>query len=202
MRIRLIPPRCLPWCLALCLPVLLLPAVALAAAPGAGSGQAAPPAGRAGCLHGAGYLRARIRGALERDLAWTDARLDCDGELRPDGSGVRLSFAGPLERGRRLRLVFGVRGVREGAPGKELPTNLTVMEEGGRIFATRGEDKCTVDSLSQLREPDAADPDGARAWRITARGFCIEPANALGQDARIVVSRFDFTGVVRFGGRG
>ena len=160
-----------------------------------------PPKTAVDCLGGQGYLKARIRGALVRDLDWT-ARLSCDGEARPDGSGVRLSFIAPPGPGRRLRLVFGVRGVREGAPGKELPTNVTVMEEGGRIFATRGDDRCTIDELHQQRVTgagiDSRGSAGPHAWRITARGFCTDPANALAGGGRIVISRFDFAGVATF----
>jgi hypothetical protein len=42
-----------------------------------------------GCLHsGNGYLRARIRGALDLDIDWGNAEIECDGGPRPDGSGV------------------------------------------------------------------------------------------------------------------
>ncbi len=86
-----------------------------------------------------------------------------------------MSFAGPGPDGKIMRLVFGVRAAREGSPGRELPTNLTVLLDGGRIFATRGDDKCTMDALAQRPLPGR---DGLRAWRIEARGFCVQPANA------------------------
>jgi hypothetical protein len=189
------------------LSVLSLPALI-----GATSGAPAPPTGgpppvaasRAtpashGCLPtGNGYLRARIRGALNLDIDWHDGELECDGGPRPDGSGVRVSFAGPTHAdGRRIRMVFGVRSVREGRTGRELPTNLTVIFEGDdRLFATRGEDHCTVDELRQERVGALGGPK--RAWRIVARGFCIAPASTLSSDARILVSRFDFAGTAVF----
>jgi hypothetical protein len=155
-----------------------------------------PKAHHKACLgDGTGYLRARIRGTLKMDLNWRDTQLQCDGDARPDGSGLRVSFAGPGPGGQPMRLVFGVRGAHEGAPGKELPTNLTVLLDGGRIFATLGDEKCTTDQLSQRPLPDQA---GGRVWRIEARGFCIAPANALSGDGRIVVSRFDFAGRIEF----
>jgi len=168
----------------------------------------APPTGPApkgaapaphGCLPtGNGYLRARIRGALNLDIDWHDGELECDGGPRPDGSGVRVSFAGPSHPdGRRIRMVFGVRSVREGRTGRELPTNLTVIFEGEeRLFATRGEDHCTVDELRQERLGALGGPK--RSWRIVARGFCIAPASTLSSDARILVSRFDFAGTAVF----
>jgi hypothetical protein len=155
-----------------------------------------PPPHSKPCLgDGTGYVRARIRGALNMDLNWKDAQLECDGEARPDGSGLRVSFAGPVAGGKIMHLVFGVSSAREGAPGRELPTNLTVLLEGGRVFATRGDDKCTLDELSQHPLPDSS---GARVWRIEAHGFCVAPANAVAGSGRILVSRFDFAGRIEF----
>lgn len=167
------------------------------------AGRATPAAAAPGVTHGClpagnGYLRARIRGALDLDLAWRNAELECEGGLRPDGSGLRIIFAGPKHaNGRRVRLVFGVEAVREGRAGHELPTNLTVIFEGEeRLFATRGDDRCTVDTLSQERI--GALGGGLRTYRVVARGFCVAPASTLDDSARILVSRFDFAGVVAF----
>ncbi len=184
----------------------------MAALLAAKSAQAAPPQpiiqmpahpaaapGRGGCLgDGTGYVRARIRGALDVDVSWKDAQLECAGEARPDGSGLRMSFAGPGPGGKVMRLVFGMRAAREGAPGRELPTNLTVLLDGGRVFATRGDDKCTMDQLTQ--RPLPARP-GLRSWRIEGRGFCVAPANSLAGPGRILISRFDFAGRIEFSGR-
>jgi hypothetical protein len=177
-------------------PVIQMPRRAAAA--GQSSDQDVDPVlGRSPCVgDGTGYVRARIRGALQLDLNWHDAQMHCGGDLRPDGSGLRVSFAGPGPGGKLMRLVFGVRSAREGSSGKELPTNLTVLVDGGRVFATRGDDKCTMDQLSQRALPDKAGPgkSAVRAWRIEARGFCVYPANAVTGQGRILVSRFDFAG--------
>jgi len=173
----------------------LLPGAAASPAPA----PAAPAGGAHGCLPGGnGYLRARIRGAMNLDIDWRNAEIECDGGPRPDGSGLRVSFAGPRHAdGRRLRLVFGVGSVLEGRTGRALPTNLTVIFEGEeRLFATRGEDHCTVDELRQERLGALGGP--LRSWRIIARGFCISPASTLSSDARILVSRFDFAGSAVF----
>lgn len=165
---------------------------------GTATTPAAAPAAH-GCLPtGNGYLRARIRGALDLDIDWGNAEIECDGGPRPDGSGVRVSFAGPPHGdGRRMRLVFGVGSVHEGRTGHDLPTNLTVIFEGEeRLFATRGADHCTVDELRQERVGALGGPK--RSWRIIARGFCIAPASTLNSDARILVSRFDFAGSAVF----
>ena len=197
---RMITPRTLSQPVT-ALPWRLLIAMWLAAAPVAlatGTNERAPPA-TPGCLPtGNGYLRARIRGALNLDLDWHNAELECEGEPRPDGSGLRISFAGPKHAdGRRTRLVFGVASVQEGRAAHELPTNLTVIFEGEeRLFATRGEDRCTVDTLSQERI--GALGGATRAYRVVARGFCVTPASSLDNRARILVSQFDFAGAVVF----
>lgn len=152
-----------------------------------------------GCLAaGNGYLRAKIRGSLKLDVDLHDSELECDGGARPDGSGIRVSFAGPLRSdGRRIRVVFGIAGTTEGSAGRALPTNLTVIFEGEqRLFATRGDDKCTADELSQERVGALGGP--VRSYRIVARGFCIAPINALSGPEKIFISSFDFAGNVTF----
>jgi hypothetical protein len=179
------PPVVLP-------PIVMPPA---ASAPPPNAAPAAPP----GCLPtGNGYLKARIRGALNLDIDWRNAEIECDGGPRPDGSGVRVSFAGPKRPdGRRLRMVFGVSAAREGRSGHALPTNLTVIVEGGqRLYTTRGEEHCTVDKLNQQR---LRVPGTPRKYRIVARGFCVAPATTLNNAERILVSSFDFAGNVVFG---
>jgi hypothetical protein len=153
----------------------------------------------AGCLAaGNGFLRARIRGALNLDIDWKNAELECDGSERPNGHGIRVSFAGPTRSGgRRLRMVFGVATAAEGAPGRALPTNLTIIFEGEqRLYSTRGEDRCTIDELREERV--GALDSSLRSYRVIARGFCTLPATALDRDERILVTRFDFAGRVSF----
>jgi hypothetical protein len=174
------------------------PAHAPVATPAQGT---APPQGaqRGGCLQsGNGYLRARIRGSLNLDIDWHNGEIECDGGARPDGSGIRVSFAGPKQSdGRRLRMVFGVGDAKEGSPGRELPTNLTVIFEGeDRLFTTHGDSRCTVDELQQERLGALGGPK--RTYRIVARGFCVDPASTLSGDGRILVSRFDFAGNATF----
>lgn len=149
------------------------------------------------CLSsGHAFLRARIRGAVRLDIALQGAKLSCEGGPRGDGSGLRLGFEGRAG-GRRVRMVFGIAGAREGRPGRELPTNLTVIFEGERqLFATQGDGNCTVDRLSQQRIGAGHGP--ARAYRVVAHGFCIAPANDIGGHRRILVTTFDFAGRADF----
>ena len=178
--------------------ILLAAAFASATEP-----SASPTTVTAGCLvTGDGYLRARVRGALALDLDWKDADMQCEGGPRPPGkngvNGVRVSIAGPDRGdGRRLRLVFGIAGVGEGRGGETLRTNVTLLFEGEkRIFATRGDDKCTVDKLEQQRVGSLG--DSRAIYRIVGRGFCLGPATGLSRGERVFITSFDFAGRVEF----
>jgi hypothetical protein len=174
-------------------------ALALAAMPVGGTSPS-PTTRTTGCLAaGDGYLRARVRGALDLDLDWKDAQMQCEGAPRPSGNGVRVSIGGPLRGdGRRIRLVFGIGGIGEGASGTTLRTNVTLFFEGeNRVYATLGDDKCTTDSLSQSRVETLG---GQRTiYRVVARGFCIGPASNPAHTERVVITSFDFAGRVEFG---
>jgi hypothetical protein len=191
--------RAAAWCKSLGLG-LCLAAVPLAEAVDANAPAIpASAVGAGGCLAtGNGFLRARIRGALSLDIDWKNADLECDGTERPHGRGIIVSFAGPKRTGgRRLRMVFGIETGAEGVAGRALPTNLTVILEGERrLFATRGDDHCTVDALQE--EKVSSSPPGLRSYRVVARGFCTEPAGGLGRNERILVTRFDFAGRVSY----
>ena len=139
-----------------------------------------------------------MRGALDLDLNWSNAEMQCEGGPRPSGNGIRVSIGGPARGdGRRVRLVFGIAAIREGTGGETLPTNVTILFEGERrIFATQGDDKCTVDSLVQERV-EVLGP-GRAVYRVVARGFCLGPATGMAREERVILTSFDFAGRVEF----
>lgn len=162
----------------------------------AGSGGACLPGER-------GYLRASLRGAIEADLDWRGAPLQCEGGARPDGQGLRVSFLGPADAsGHRLRIVFGIAAPPGAARSSAAATNVTVIVEGDqRVYATRGDERCAIDTVVQEPLPltTAANSAGAdRDYRIAARGSCIDPATMLDGSGRLYINRFDFAGVARF----
>jgi hypothetical protein len=184
---------------ALILPGLLLAGGCSAAPPESGplAAPALPTTPAAACLSdGSAALRASLRGAVSADLQWRDAQLSCEGGLRPDGSGLRVSLAGPLTGTDRaapqqLRFVFGIDLPAGQTQGKALPTNVTLIIEGAaQLFATRGDDKCTIDQL--LRTPLTDDSRG-KASRIEARGFCTGPATSSDGTQRLLLATFEFT---------
>ena len=160
------------------------------------------------CLPGErGYLRASLRGAIEAELDWRGAALQCEGGARPDGRGLRVSFLGPADtQGHRLRVVFGIAALPGDRSSAAAATNLTVIAEGqNRIYATQGEGKCAVESLVQepLAPATGAKVSAAGArhlyiYRVAARGYCIDPAATLDGSGRLYVNRFDFAGIARF----
>ena len=162
-----------------------------------GAGAAAEAAGPGpSCLpDGSGFLTARLRGAIEADLDWHGAELDCTGMPRPDGQGLRLRFAGRLPDGGQLALVFAPPVLAEGQDARAVPVNVTILDEsGGRIFGTRGEDRCLLDEVRQERVETGE--TGSRLWAVEARGFCTEPARALDDSGAVLLTRFDFRGRV------
>lgn len=140
---------------------------------------------------GQGSLSASLHGAVERELSWADKVMHCEGSVRPDGTGLRLTAVGPLPGARReLRILLGISGAKAGVDGAGLAANLTlIVGNPGQIYATRGGDKCTVDVLRQRPQP--LTKTSAQRWQVSARGFCIGPATTLDGRSRILLSRFD-----------
>jgi hypothetical protein len=154
---------------------------------------AAAPVAASCLLSGDGYLHARLGGALDKTIDWPNSGTRCQGENRREPPGVRLSFQRDPAGRENLLFVFGLTGVREGQPAHEIGTNLTVIVQGtSKIYGTQGDSRCTVDSLTQ--RPTTT----AHAYRLEARGFCTQPAHAVRGSGAVLVSTFDFAGVVTY----
>jgi hypothetical protein len=181
------------WALGCVVVDLLCAGVAFAAAPPAGP-EPAPLMLPENCLEsGDGYLRARLGGAIDAKIDWPNSGTRCQGEPKDKPPGVRLSFQRVSGGSPDLLFVFGITGIRKGKPAHDTGVNLTVIVQGtSRIYGTLGDSRCTVDSLAQ--RPLKA----KNAYRIEARGFCTQPAHSIrGKDA-LLVSTFEFAGVVYF----
>jgi hypothetical protein len=146
------------------------------------------------CLEsGDGYLRAHLGGAIDARIDWPNSGTRCQGEPKDEPHGVRLSFQRASAPALDLLFVFGITGVKEGKPARAEGVNLTVIVQGtNRIYGTLGDSRCTVDSLAQRPLKTQG------SYRVEARGFCTQPAHALrGKDA-LLVSTFEFAGVVTY----
>jgi len=171
---------------------LLLLALCTTASP---EERVAEPATAQRCINeGGGFLRARLSGAINMDLSWSNDGMSCAGSLRPGASGLRLQFSRPRVLGENsLVLVFGIPNLAEGQSARAVPVNVTLIREGtGEFYGTQGEGKCTLDDLRQ--EPIAGIPLKSRAYRVVARGFCMQPARAVSGNGLVLMSRFDFAG--------
>ena len=156
---------------------------------------AAAPGGAGGaCLtSGDGYLRAQLAGAIDTKIDWPNSGTRCEGEPRSKPPGVRLSFQRSPAGAVDLLFIFGLTGVREGRPAREIGANLTLIVQGtDRFYGTLGDSRCTVDSLTQRRLTKA------RSYRVEARGFCTQPAHAVRGEGAVLVSTFEFAGLVSY----
>jgi hypothetical protein len=144
---------------------------------------------------GEGYLRALLKGSIDTELDWSTTP-QCLGAPRPSGDGVRLLFKGPVKGsdGAALLIVIGAGPLDAGESRRQVPANITVIREGsGEFFATQGDDKCALDEVTQ----QLLDPAQHR-FRLTARGYCTQPARAVRGDGAVLVSRFDVESVVDY----
>ena len=164
------------------------------------AGNSAPPAAAAGdaglCVPATrGYLKARLQGAIEAEIDWSAGVPQCRGGRRPSGDGIRLLYKGHDPAGGSLLVVIGAGPLRAGENARNVPVNLTVVREGaGEFYATQGDDKCALDDVRQ--EP-LAGHDGQ--YVLTGRGFCTQPARAVGDGAgSVFVSRFDLEAIVDY----
>ena len=182
--------------LLLCILAGFLACKAPAQAPPAAAKTAPSPA-PAKCLPaGNGYLRARLSGALSTELDWGNDGTECTGAVRPTDGGIRMRFSRPDGEG-KLVLVFGIAQLHEGKSARNLPVNVTLIREGaGQFFSTQGDDKCTLDAVTQ--NAIVGIPRRSRSYQVTARGFCTKPARAVRGTGAVLLSRFDYAGRVDF----
>ena len=142
-----------------------------------------------------GFLSMRLRGSIEQDVHWTEPALECTGMSRPDGKGLRLRFAGALPGG-PLAVVFAAPDLGVGRSAKGVPVNVTLLDGAGeRLSGTLGDDRCAFDNVEQLAISHPSLPP--RSYRVSARGFCVGPARAIDGEGGVLLTRFDFAGLVR-----
>ena len=137
-----------------------------------------------------GSLRARIDGDLRADIDWAPPLPQCRGGPRPTGDGVRLIYRGEVPGQGPLLVVIGIGPLAPGQDRSQVPANVTLVREGtGRFYATQGDDKCAADEVRQT-------PVGNGSYRLTVRGYCVQPARTLDGTASVLMSRFDATALV------
>jgi len=173
-------------------PLALLAVTAWVAA---GCGPLAEPEqpAEAGC---GGFLRASLHGGIAADIDWQGAELDCEGMPRPADDGVRLRFAGTISdagRSRKVAIILGIEGLSRAGAGRELATNVTLIEEGeGRFFGTRDMNDCWSDVTNQ----GPAVENRASLSVLDGTVYCVSPLAELNGVSTISFTEMTFSGVV------
>jgi hypothetical protein len=143
-----------------------------------------------------GFLRARLQGSIDAEIDWSAPTVaQCLGGPRPGGDGVRLVFKGAVDDA-PLLIVIGAANLLPGTSARNVAANVTLVREGaGSFYSTQGDDKCALDEVHQ--EP--VDGRDGR-YRVSARGYCTQPARALGANdaGSVLVSRFDVSALVDY----
>lgn len=173
-------------------------AAALLALGLAGCGpQAGPVIAKAGDCVAGGRVDADFYGALQTTVRWSEDALECTGMPRPNGAGARLRFAGPadIDSDRRFAIIIGLPDLAEGERGKELPSNVTIIEENeGRFFATGDADNCWSDIDRQDALDDGEHPD----YLISGILYCVAPLAEIRGSGNVSFSELQFTGMLNW----
>lgn len=150
-----------------------------------------------GCV-ATGMLRADLSVAIGAKLNWGPEELACEGMRRPADAGARLRFSGPYDDGkdqRTLTLILGMPALEEAQIGAEIPTKVTLVEEGsGRFFATPDANGCWTD----VTEHEHIDGDSDQHYVISGNVYCVSPLAEINGSASVTFTELAFTGRVNW----
>jgi hypothetical protein len=164
-------------------------------APAEADVQTPPAVAAAGGCGDHGYLATTLVGAVEAEIDWESADLDCAGMPRPGGEGARLRFAGRADD-RQLAIIIALPDLRrDRGAARELASNVTLIEEGaGRFFSTADTDICWTDVT--ILEPD---PGAADRYRIGGNLYCVAPLVEVNGSSSVSLAELSFHGLLDWG---
>ena len=139
----------------------------------------------------AGYLRGKLYGAIQVSLDWGSAEINCEGMPRPNGKGARLRFSG-LATGadQQLAIIVAIPDLERDKVGRELASNVTVIEEGsGRFFSTSDLGNC----LTDITILDELDVD---RYSIGGTLYCVSPLAEINGDSSVLIPELEFLGLI------
>jgi hypothetical protein len=166
-------------------------AAALLASLANGCDRGSPPPAAAGACTADGYLATTLYGAIAANVDWGADVIACEGMPRPGGKGARLRLAGPLkdaEGDRNVAFILGIPDLERGMTGQELPTNVTLIEEGsGRFFGTADTRGCWTEITRH---------EQVRGSRYAVRGavYCVTPLAETNGGSSISFTELHFSG--------
>ena len=141
-----------------------------------------------------GQLIVALYGGIRAEIDWQQDTLACTGMPRPDDEGARMRLSGPIgdvDEGRTLAFILGIPDLEMGQTGAELPTNVTLIEEGtGRFFGTQDNSGCWTDVAKHEPITDS----GERLYRIAGTLYCVSPLAELNGNASVTFTELTFTG--------
>jgi len=141
-----------------------------------------------------GLLSVELYGGIRAAVDWRASELSCTGMPRPDDEGARIRLSGPMGSGddvRTLAFILGLPSLEVGRTGAELPTNVTLIEEGtGRFFSTQDNNNCWTDVSAH----ESIDGEDGSLYRIEGTLYCVSPLAELNGNANVTFTELKFTG--------
>lgn len=112
---------------------------------------------------------------------------------RPDDAGARIRLSGPVRNdgeAKTLTFILGLPDLVAGQTGAELPTNVTLVEEGnGRFFGTPDTSSCWTD-VTTHRLIEGSENE----YAIGGNLYCVSPLAELNGSASVTFTGLSFTG--------
>ena len=141
----------------------------------------------------AGYLATTLYGAISTTLDWSAADLTCEGMPRPGNEGARLRLAG-VDGERQIAFIIAIPGLERGITANELPSNVTLIEEGhGRFFSTPDLNNCWTDitTFEALGESTSA-------YTVGGTLYCLQPIAEVNGNASVSLREMRFQGLLEW----
>ena len=114
------------------------------------------------------------------------------GDPEPIAAGPATTVDGE----RRLAFILGLPDLRRGETAKELPTNVTLMEEGaGRLFGTRDAANCWTD----VEVHEQMQPTESTTYSVSGVLYCVAPLAELKGNSNVSFTDLTFMGHVTWG---
>lgn len=143
-----------------------------------------------------GYLATELFGALSGKIEWDETELICEGMARPDDHGARIRLAGIVDSEYVIAFIIALPDLVQGAIGNELPSKVTVIEEGaGRFFSSADQEICWTD----ITDSQAVN-DGDSLYELSGSLYCVAPLVEVNGDSDITIGDFEFRSLIDWEG--
>lgn len=136
-----------------------------------------------------GFLKGDLFGDVTLAMDWHGAELGCDGNRRPDDTGLRLFFSGrPAGSRSGLVLVLGIDADLPTLTLAEHAVAVTLIDESGSRFYHAGKDRC----WTQVREVSAL--PGESNYRINGQLYCAGAIPAVSEPGSVTLGDINYSG--------